>query len=88
MTGLHTGHCHIRGNALVSLRPTDVTVAKVLQRAGYATGLIGKWGLGEAGSTGVPTQQGFDSFFGYLNQQHAHNYYPAFLWRNRDALRR
>src|SRR3989304_2797674 len=46
MTGLHTGHCHIRGNARVNLRPEDVTVAKVLQKAGYATGLVGKWGLG------------------------------------------
>jgi uncharacterized sulfatase len=86
MTGLHTGHCHIRGNALVPLRPTDITVTKKLQGTGYATALIGKWGLGEAGSTGVPTRQGFDSFFGYLNQHHAHNYFPAFLWRNEDRV--
>ncbi len=86
MTGLNTGHCHIRGNARVPLRPQDVTVAKVLKDAGYATGLIGKWGLGESDTTGVPTRQGFDDFFGYLNQQHAHNYYPAFLWRNEERV--
>ncbi len=82
MTGLHTGHCLIRGNGRDPLRPHDVTVAKVLKEAGYATGLVGKWGLGEEGSTGVPTKQGFDSFFGYLNQHHAHNYYPAYLFRD------
>lgn len=86
MTGLNTGHCLIRGNAQVPLRPQDVTVAKLLKGAGYATGLIGKWGLGEAESTGVPTRQGFDSFFGYLSQLHAHNYYPAFLWRNEQRI--
>src|SRR5262249_22771194 len=64
MTGLHTGHCLIRGNGRDPLRPEDVTVARVLKDAGYATGLIGKWGLGEEGSTGVPTKQGFDYFFG------------------------
>lgn len=82
MTGLHTGHCRVRGNARVPLEPSDVTVAKVLKRSGYATGLCGKWGLGEAGSTGHPNKQGFDYFFGYLNQTRAHNYYPDFLWKN------
>src|SRR5581483_9570497 len=86
MTGLHTGHCIVRGNALVPLRPEDITVAEILKAAGYVTGLVGKWGLGEAGSTGVPTRQGFDYFFGYLNQRHAHNYYPDFLWRNEDKV--
>src|SRR5262249_43960082 len=84
MTGLHTGHAVVRGNALVPLRADEVTVAKVLKDAGYSTGLIGKWGLGEADSTGVPNKQGFDYFYGYLNQVHAHNYYPDFLWRNEE----
>lgn len=89
MTGLHTGHCLVRGNARLALRPHDETVAEMLKARGYATGLIGKWGLGEQGSSGVPTKQGFDSFFGYLNQRHAHNYYPTFLYRDeqRVALR-
>ncbi len=87
MTGLHTGHCVIRGNDRVPLRPEDVTVAEVLKKRGYTTGIIGKWGLGEPESTGVPNRKGFDYFFGYLNQQHAHNYYPDYLWRNEEKVR-
>jgi arylsulfatase A-like enzyme len=86
MTGLHLGHCYIRGNAKLNLRPDDLTVAKVLKEAGYTTGLVGKWGLGHEGSTGVPTRQGFDEFFGYLDQHHAHNYYPSFLVRNEQRV--
>src|SRR6516225_11056424 len=87
MTGLHTGHCRVRGNALYPLRPEDVTVAKVLKDAGYATGLIGKWGLGEPDTSGVPNRQGFDYFYGYLNQVHAHNYYPDYLWKNAEKVK-
>jgi arylsulfatase A-like enzyme len=90
MTGQHTGHTRIRGNARRPLLPEDVTVAEVLKAtpgAGYKTALIGKWGLGEAGTTGVPNRQGFDYFFGYLNQRHAHNYYPTFLWRNEERVK-
>jgi arylsulfatase A-like enzyme len=90
MTGQHTGHTRIRGNARYPLLPEDVTVAEVLKAtpgAGYKTALIGKWGLGEAGTTGVPNRQGFDYFFGYLNQRHAHNYYPTFLWRNEERVK-
>jgi arylsulfatase A-like enzyme len=86
MTGLHSGHCWVRGNALVPLRPEDVTVAELLREAGYTTGIIGKWGLGEPGSTGIPNKQGFDYWFGYLNQRHAHNYYPRYLWRNEEKV--
>ena len=93
MTGLHTGHCRTRGNggggsprANVPLAPGDVCVAELLKKAGYATALVGKWGLGEEGSTGIPTKKGFDHFFGYLNQHHAHNYYPDFLWRNETKV--
>jgi arylsulfatase A-like enzyme len=60
----------------------DVTVAEVLQQAGYATGIFGKWGLGDHGTTGVPYKQGFDEFYGYLHQVHAHFFYPWFLWQN------
>jgi arylsulfatase A-like enzyme len=86
MTGLHTGHTYIRGNSKNSFRPEEVTVAEVLKEAGYATGLVGKWGLGQEGSEGVPTRQGFDYFFGYLDQTHAHNYYPSFLVRNEERV--
>jgi len=93
MTGLHTGHCRVRGNGGATpvsqaLRPEDVTVAHVLKQAGYTTALIGKWGLGDAGpaEVGLPLRQGFDYFYGYLSQTHAHNYYPTFLWRNADRV--
>ncbi len=86
MTGRHTGHCWIRGNGKENLRPGDVTLAEVLQSVGYRTGLVGKWGIGHEGSTGVPTRQGFDEFFGYLDQHHAHNYYPRFLMRNEQRV--
>lgn len=86
MTGLHTGHTLIRGNASVPLKNNSITVAKLLKEAGYRTALIGKWGLGEAGSTGNPNNQGFDYFFGYLNQVRAHNYYPKYLWRNQEKV--
>jgi arylsulfatase A-like enzyme len=93
MTGLHTGHARVRGNAgrrnpgPQTLRPEDVTVAEVLKTAGYATGLIGKWGLGdEPDGTGHPKEQGFDEFFGYLSQHHAHNHFPDYLWRNRERV--
>lgn len=86
MTGQHTGHTQVRGNKLVPLRPEDVTVAEVLHDAGYRTALYGKWGLGEPDTTGPPNKQGFDYFFGYLNQQRAHSYYPTYLWRNEEKV--
>ena len=87
MTGQHMGHTHVRGNAggdmtRQSLRDEDLTVAEKLKEADYATALIGKWGLGEVGQEGHPLRQGFDYLYGYLNQVHAHNFYPEFLWRN------
>jgi len=86
MTGYHTGHARVRGNARVPLRPQDTTVAEILKQAGYTTGIFGKWGLGEPESTGIPNKKGFDEWFGYLNQRHAHNYYPEFLWKNKEWI--
>jgi len=94
MTGLHHGHTRVRGNAgtnnpaAQALRPGDVTVAAILQKAGYKTALIGKWGLGDVGAaeSGLPRKHGFDDFSGYLNQRHAHNHFPDFLWRNEERV--
>ena len=90
MTGLHTGHARVRGNGgingRVSLEPEDITIAEVLRTAGYRTGIVGKWGLGEPGTAGIPNDQGFDFWFGYLNQKNAHFYYPPFLWKNREKI--
>lgn len=86
MTGLHMGHAWVRGNLRVPLRPEDQTVAEALKASGYRTALIGKWGLGEPDTTGIPNRKGFDYFYGYLNQSHAHNYYPEYLWRNEERV--
>lgn len=82
MTGRHTGHATVRGNGDPGLTADDVTVLEVLKSAGYRTGVIGKWGLGDINTPGRPSAQGADHFFGYLDQVHAHNYYPEWLWRN------
>ena len=83
MTGHHMGHTSIRGNTGgQSLAEADVTVAQLLKKAGYATGGFGKWGLGDLGTPGVPWKKGFDKFFGYLHQIHAHYFYPRFLIDN------
>lgn len=97
MTGQHTGHTYVRGNGSkmvdkpyplnrVPLRPEDITVAEVLKQAGYVTGITGKWGLGEPGTTGIPNEQGFDEWVGFLNQNYAHNYYPEYIWKNQEKL--
>lgn len=95
MTGLDTGHTPRRDNTaksnteelienngrpLVFLKDEHVTVAESLKEAGYATGGIGKWGLGNPGSSGVPEKQGFDYWFGYLDQIHAHDHFPDKIW--------
>ncbi len=83
MTGQHTGHTPIRANGGgQAIRPEDVTVAEVLKQAGYTTGGFGKWGLGVEGSTGHPNRQGFDMYFGFLHQVHAHFHYPYWVWKN------
>ncbi len=87
MTGLHTGHARTRGNRYpdLPLRPEDLTAAEIFQRAGYRTALYGKWSLGGLGSTGYPLRKGFDDWFGYFSQTHAHNYYPEHLLENETA---
>jgi arylsulfatase A len=98
MTGLHTGHSYIRRNDEAKERgdvwhdpnlegqrpiPEDAyTIGKMLQKVGYETGAVGKWGLGWTESSGAPNKQGFDFFYGYICQREAHNYYPTHLWKN------
>jgi arylsulfatase A-like enzyme len=88
MTGKHNGHAAIRGNKEIKPEgqepmPADTfTVAHLMKDAGYATGLIGKWGLGYPGSESTPDKMGFVSFFGYNCQAKAHEYYPEYLWRD------
>ena len=88
MTGLHPGHALVRANSpgfpdgQLPLREGTETIAKLMQRAGYKTACIGKWGLGAYSNSGNPNKQGFDHFFGYTDQVKAHEYYPPYLWRN------
>ena len=82
MTGLHSGHGRIRSNVQVPLTPEDFTLGDLAKRSGYQTAVFGKWAMGWEGSTGEPNRRGFGEWFGYLDQNHAHDYYPSFLWRN------
>jgi arylsulfatase A len=87
VTGMHCGHTSVRGNSGgIPLLAGDVTFAEVLKPAGYRTGVVGKWGLGRFGSAGVPNEQGFDRFFGYLHQVHCHFYYPYYLIDDREKF--
>ncbi len=87
-TGKHVGSTGLMGNRSRSLTGKEMTVAKRLQQAGYATGGVGKWSLGnvdtpdQIDNDGHPNRNGFDYWFGYMNQGNAHNYYPPFLWEN------
>ena len=89
ITGLHSGHAPVRGNWEIAkgegqypLPDETVTVAEILKTEGYATACMGKWGMGMFDSTGSPLKQGFDHFFGYNCQRHAHSYFPSHLYRN------
>lgn len=98
MTGQHTGHTYVRGNnpnggnaprleiGQMPLPKNAVTLPKLLQKAGYETGMFGKWGLGGPNNSGATPRQGFDEFFGYYCQSHGHTYYPKYLWRNREKI--
>ncbi len=87
MLGLHMGHNPVRANREIAKGegqmplPAELpTVAEVLQKAGYATACTGKWGLGMFGTTGSPLKKGFDHFYGYNCQRHAHSYFPSYLY--------
>jgi arylsulfatase A-like enzyme len=80
MTGKTMGHAYIRGNSAEPIREQDTTLAQRLQWNGYTTGMFGKWGLGEENTTGSPERKGFDVFYGYLNQTHAHDYFTSHLF--------
>ena len=87
LVGKHTAHTAIAGNNMHVLPKGSVTVTSLLKKAGYHTGGVGKWALGHLGSTGHPNRQGFDFFYGYLDQGEAHDYYPEHLYRNETKER-
>ncbi|NGY36095.1 arylsulfatase [Flavobacterium sp. XN-5] len=94
MTGKHAGSSYIRGNyelggfldseekGQIPLKAEEFTVAELVKQKGYTTALVGKWGLGMNGTEGSPNAQGFDYYYGYLDQKQSHNYYPTHLWEN------
>jgi arylsulfatase A len=87
MTGLHSGHTSMRdNNGFSPIREDEPTLASMLKQHGYATGGFGKWGIGGRGTSGVPEKHGFDEFFGYYDQVHAHTYYPRYLIRNSQEV--
>lgn len=87
LTGKHSGHTSVRGNSGGSaLRAEESTIASILKPLGYATGGYGKWGCGGRDSTGVPEKHGFDEFYGYYDQVHAHTYFPPYLIRNSEEV--
>ncbi len=87
MTGKHMGHASVRANGGgTPLRAEEPTIASILKQKNYATGGFGKWGAGGRDSTGVPEKHGFDVFFGYYDQVHAHSFYPPYLIRNSDEV--
>ncbi len=88
MTGKHAGHASVRANdGGTPLRSDEATIASLLKEKGYATGGFGKWGAGGRDSTGVPEKHGFDIFFGYYDQVHAHSFYPPYLVRNSEEVK-
>jgi len=92
MTGLHTGHCYVRGNKEIKpvgqhpLPAETLTVAEVFKQNGYVTSAFGKWGLGSPGSEGDPIHQGFDRFYGYNCQRNAHTFYPKWLYDDLEKV--
>ncbi|MBT3243195.1 MAG: arylsulfatase [Bacteroidetes bacterium] len=87
MTGRHMGHASMRSNSGgMPIRADEKTVASILKEAGYATGGFGKWGCGNRGTSGVPEKHGFDIFYGYYDQVHAHTFYPKYLIKNSEEV--
>lgn len=86
LTGLHTGHSAIRGNGNPPLPAEPESLGPLMKKAGYHTGVIGKWGMGKAGTSGAVGSQGFDEFVGFVGQVAAHEQYPEFLYRNDEKM--
>ncbi len=79
----------LKDSTLEGQRPLEeatVTIASLLQAAGYKTGMIGKWGLGAPNTNSIPTKMGFDFFTGINCQRMAHTFYPVNLYENNHRV--
>lgn len=84
LSGLHQGHANVRDNQFDKAIADNYTVGNVLQKAGYETVAVGKWGL--QGDTvqinkgadwlAHPLKRGFDDYFGYMRHRDGHEHYP------------
>lgn len=77
MTGCYPKRISMAAGVLLAgdhrgLHPDEITIAEVLKTKGYATGIMGKWHLGDQPEF-LPTRQGFDEFFGL---PYSHDIHP------------
>jgi arylsulfatase A-like enzyme len=91
LTGQHTGFTPVRGNieledGQLPIPDSTYTLAELFKEHKYKTGIFGKWGLGGISTEGSPLKQGFDEFYGFINQRLAHHYYPDYLWDNEEKV--
>ena len=89
LTGLDTGSTWLRGNGEFELRPDpeDLTVATLLQRAGYRTAMVGKSCV--SGNTRNPKrvlEKGFDVFHGTTDHRQGHFRYPLFVYDQENKV--
>ena len=85
MTGQHTGHLRIRGNGEFPLREEDRIIPEYLRQRGYVNGMVGKWGLGLQGTTGLPELKGWDYFAGHLHHIEGHQQLIDSVWEMRNG---
>jgi len=88
LTGMHSGHSYIRGNRGIPLRGADLVIPMYLRGTRkYETIALGKWNLGSKGTKGAPFEKGFNHWMGFVDQVHANNHYPTFVWRYEPGIR-
>jgi len=98
MLGVSQGHANVRDNEFDKALEDNYTVGNVLQKAGYTTAAIGKWGLQGQGKTSNwpahPLNRGFDYYYGYMRHGDGHEHYPKEgvykgvkeVWENRSEV--
>ena len=85
ITGMHQGHTNVRNMQFDKAIEDNWNFANTLQKVGYHTIHLGKYGLQGWGHTpekwaGYPTKRGFDYVYGYVRHVDGHQHYPANEW--------